>query len=789
MVTLADGNSGTVVPVQSSAAQQWLQRWQADHAGSIKYRAPIYGAAALPPSRIPRLITVTVGSAQLALDGHWGDNFKTFWTLSPEYAFHIFEDVDCESFLAACCPPDELTAFKLVKTGTQKSNVFLSIWLREIGGILVDQDTSLVKPLSSTIPPSASIATTWEYCFRSRAGCWMYGNLFAVEPQTPVWHLAAQRVVRNVLVQSHFACKKSARGCRGFFGCVQELTAQGPYARALSDFLKQHRCEAPIYPCQESSTGYCVRTGKDICQQATHSSLRNLVVLSESESPTRHIPCHAKPRTKATKKNIACVRPNETEVHYVSKAEGAYTYFFKTAQGKIDGSSAPGYFKPKCSDDEDKLLATWTQCLEVRSQSPARQSRYNTLKQKDLLQRACSTELAGADAVEKSSRRRHSRVSSKAEATSSTAPSVSVTSVTGAASAVETIQARKVALVTGITGQDGSYLAELLLSKGYDVHGMVRRSSSLNTHRIKQLIATSGRLHLHYGDLADTVSCLQIMTRVQPTEVYNLAAQSHVRTSFDTAQYTGDVDGLGVLRLLDAIRSAGLQKRVRFYQASTSELYGRVREVPQSETTPFYPRSPYGVAKMYGYWILVNYREAYGIHASNGILFNHESPRRGPTFVTRKVTRAVARIYLGLQDVLFLGNLDATRDWGHARDYVRAMWLILQKPEPSDYVIATGKTVSVRSFVEWSFKAVGIKLLWRGEGVSEVGYAMNQSSMVPRVRIDPKYYRPTEVAKLLGDPSKAKRVLGWEPATSVEELCREMVEADLNLVRAGDLES
>ena len=352
-------------------------------------------------------------------------------------------------------------------------------------------------------------------------------------------------------------------------------------------------------------------------------------------------------------------------------------------------------------------------------------------------------------------------------------------------------RSRKVALVTGITGQDGSYLAELLLSKGYEVHGIVRRTSSFNTHRITGL--SPEKLHLHYGDLADATSCLQIVTDVQPTEVYNLGAQSHVKTSFETSEYTADVDGLGVLRLLNAIRSAGLEKKTRFYQASTSELFGRVREVPQSETTPFYPRSPYGVAKQYAYWIVVNYREAYGIHASNGILFNHESPRRGPTFVTRKVTRAVARIHLGLQDVLYLGNIDATRDWGHARDYVYAMYLMLQKEEPTDYVIATGKTLSVRTFVEAAFRAVNIGLVWQGEGADEVGYGVNLTDptaiKVPRVRIDPKYYRPTEVQKLLGDPRKAKRELGWEATTTVEQLCKEMVEADVRLVRAGDLES
>mmetsp|Transcript_61174 Transcript_61174/g.162560 ORF Transcript_61174/g.162560 Transcript_61174/m.162560 type:complete len:424 (-) Transcript_61174:79-1350(-) len=349
---------------------------------------------------------------------------------------------------------------------------------------------------------------------------------------------------------------------------------------------------------------------------------------------------------------------------------------------------------------------------------------------------------------------------------------------------------RQVALITGITGQDGSYLAELLLDKGYEVHGIVRRSSSFNTHRVNGL--QTDRLHLHYGDLADATSCLEIVNEVQPTEVYNLGAQSHVRTSFETSEYTADVDGLGVLRLLNAIRSAGLEKQTKFYQASTSELFGQVREVPQSEATPFYPRSPYGVAKLYAYWIVVNYREAYGMHASNGILFNHESPRRGPTFVTRKVTRAVARIHLGIQQTLVLGNLDATRDWGYARDYVKAMWMMLQQPQADDFVIATGKTLSVRDFVESSFRAVGIRIVWEGSGTDEVGYGIDISSptaqRLPRVRIDPKYYRPTEVAQLLGDPSKAKRLLGWTAITTVDELCKDMVESDLRLVRSGDLE-
>ena len=346
--------------------------------------------------------------------------------------------------------------------------------------------------------------------------------------------------------------------------------------------------------------------------------------------------------------------------------------------------------------------------------------------------------------------------------------------------------ARKVALVTGITGQDGSYLAELLLSKGYEVHGIVRRTSSFNTRRLTGV--STEKPHLHYGDLSDATSCLRIVTDVQPTEVYNLGAQSHVKTSFETSEYTADVDGLGVLRLLNAIRSAGLEKKTRFYQASTSELFGHVREVPQSETTPFYPRSPYGVAKQYGYWIVVNYREAYGIHASNGILFNHESPRRGPTFVTRKVTRAVARIHKGLQECLYMGNIDAKRDWGHARDYVEMMWMMLQQDEPDDYVVATGETNTVRLFIETAFKVVGVDVAWRGEGVDEVGYDKANPAR-ELVKIDPKYFRPTEVELLIGDPTKAKQKLGWTPKVKMEELCREMVEADITLVEKGDLTS
>ena len=330
----------------------------------------------------------------------------------------------------------------------------------------------------------------------------------------------------------------------------------------------------------------------------------------------------------------------------------------------------------------------------------------------------------------------------------------------------------KRAFVTGITGQDGSYLAELLLDKGYEVHGMIRRSSSFNTGRIDHLYAdphiTGVRLFLHYGDLSDSSRLAKLLYELQPDEVFNLAAQRHVRVSFDIPEYTGDVTGLGTTRILEAIREAGIQKKVRFYQASTSELYGKVVETPQSETTPFYPRSPYGVAKLYAYWMTVNYREAYGIHASNGILFNHESPRRGATFVTRKITQAVARIKLGHQDKLYLGNLEARRDWGFAGDYVDAMWRILQQDEPDDYVIATGETHSVREFCEEAFGHVGLD--WHDY-----------------VEHDARYERPSEVDLLLGDPSKAKRVLGWEPKVTFRELVRMMVDADLAAVRSGDI--
>lgn len=347
---------------------------------------------------------------------------------------------------------------------------------------------------------------------------------------------------------------------------------------------------------------------------------------------------------------------------------------------------------------------------------------------------------------------------------------------------------RKVALITGITGQDGSYLAELLLGKGYVVHGIVRRSSSFNTGRIDHIYRdrheTGVKLFLHYGDLCDATNLISVISEVKPTEIYNLGAMSHVKVSFDMPEYTADCDGVGVLRMLDAIRATGLEKEVRFYQASTSELYGKVQEVPQSETTPFYPRSPYAVAKQYAFWILVNYREAYGMHLTNGILFNHESPRRGRTFVTRKITTAVARIVEGKQQTLFLGNLDAKRDWGHARDYVEGMWMMLQADEADDYVLATGETHSVREFVQKAFKYAGIEIKWTGpEGtVEEIGVdASNESRVL--VKIDPRYFRPTEVDLLLGDPTKAKTKLGWVSKTPFDDLVKEMVEADIKMER------
>ncbi len=339
----------------------------------------------------------------------------------------------------------------------------------------------------------------------------------------------------------------------------------------------------------------------------------------------------------------------------------------------------------------------------------------------------------------------------------------------------------KVALITGVTGQDGSYLAELLLKKGYVVHGVKRRSSSFNTGRIDHLYVDphidDPRFFLHYGDMTDSTNLIRIVQEVQPDEVYNLAAQSHVQVSFETAEYTANADAVGTLRLLEAIRILNLEQKTRFYQASTSELFGKVQETPQKETTPFYPRSPYAAAKLYAYWITVNYREAYGMYACNGILFNHESPVRGETFVTRKITRAVARIHLGMQGKLYLGNLDSLRDWGHARDYVDGMWRMLQLPEPEDFVLATGRQISVRRFVEASFEHVDIQLEWEGKGVEEKGRDAKTGKVL--VEVDPRYFRPTEVETLLGDPSKAKEKLGWEAKTSVEELCAEMVREDI----------
>src|ERR1700735_4204082 len=345
--------------------------------------------------------------------------------------------------------------------------------------------------------------------------------------------------------------------------------------------------------------------------------------------------------------------------------------------------------------------------------------------------------------------------------------------------------ADKIALITGATGQDGGSLAELLLKKGYTVHGIKRRSSSFNTARVDHLYkdphGSGVRFFLHYGDMTASPNLVRILQEVQPTEIYNLAAQSHVRVSFETPEYTANADGLGTLRLLEAIRILRMEGKVRFYQASTSELYGMVQEVPQRETTPVYPRSPYAVAKLYAYWITVNYREAYKMHASNGILFNHEGPTRGETFVTRKISRAVAAIELGLQDKLFLGNLTARRDWGHARDYVVGMWLIVQKPEPDDYVLATGEEHSVREFVEKAFGCIGRTIEWRNQGVHEKGIDAKDGRVL--VEIDPRYFRPTEVERLLGDPSKARQKLGWKHKVSFDQLVREMVETDLSEMR------
>ncbi|PBC32841.1 GDP-mannose 4,6 dehydratase [Apis cerana cerana] len=345
---------------------------------------------------------------------------------------------------------------------------------------------------------------------------------------------------------------------------------------------------------------------------------------------------------------------------------------------------------------------------------------------------------------------------------------------------------RHVALITGITGQDGSYLAEFLLEKGYDVHGIIRRASSFNTARIQHLYEDpkchrQGKMKLHYGDMTDSSSLIKVISSVQPTEIYNLAAQSHVMVSFEVSEYTAEVDAVGTVRLLDAIRTCGLEKSVKFYHASTSELYGRVTQVPQNEKTPFYPRSPYACAKLYSFWIVINYREAYNMFACNGILFNHESPRRGENFVTRKVTRSIAKIHLGLQDILELGNLDAKRDWGHAKDYVEAMWLMLQQPTADDYVIATGETHSVREFVEAAFQYVGRTIKWEGEGINEIGQDVQTGQVL--VRVNPKYFRPTEVDVLLGDATKAKEKIGWKPTITFENLVKDMMDSDLELMR------
>jgi GDPmannose 4,6-dehydratase len=327
----------------------------------------------------------------------------------------------------------------------------------------------------------------------------------------------------------------------------------------------------------------------------------------------------------------------------------------------------------------------------------------------------------------------------------------------------------KVALISGITGQDGSYLAELLLEKGYEVHGIIRRASQINTQRIDHIY---NQIKLHYGDLTDSTNLVRVIQQVQPDEIYNLGAQSHVKVSFEIPEYTGMVDGLGTLRILEAVRLLGMENKTRIYQASTSEMFGKVQEIPQKETTPFYPRSPYGVAKLYGYWIVKNYRESYGLHASSGILFNHESPRRGETFVTRKITRGLSRISTGEQDILYLGNLNSKRDWGHARDFVEAMWLMLQQDEADDYVIATGEQYSVREFVEAAAPYFGMKIEWMGEGLDEVGYDWNTKKAV--IKVNPKYFRPAEVETLLGDASKAKKKLGWEPKISFKQLVEDM---------------
>ena len=358
---------------------------------------------------------------------------------------------------------------------------------------------------------------------------------------------------------------------------------------------------------------------------------------------------------------------------------------------------------------------------------------------------------------------------------------------------------KKVALITGITGQDGSYLAELLLEKGYEVHGIKRRSSLFNTERVDHLyqdqFEENVKFFLHYGDMTDSSNVIRIVQETQPDEIYNLAAQSHVAVSFEQPEYTADVDALGTLRILEAIRILGLEKKVKFYQASTSELYGLVQEVPQKESTPFYPRSPYAVAKLYAYWITVNYREAYGIYACNGILFNHESPRRGETFVTRKITRGLANISQGLESCLHMGNLDSLRDWGHAKDYVKMQWMMLQQDEPHDFVIATGLQYTVREFISWSAKELGISLRFEGAGIDEVGIVESVTSEYNSsvkvgdvlVKVDPKYFRPAEVETLLGDPSKAKEILGWVPEITVQEMCAEMVKADLEEAKKNAL--
>lgn len=358
---------------------------------------------------------------------------------------------------------------------------------------------------------------------------------------------------------------------------------------------------------------------------------------------------------------------------------------------------------------------------------------------------------------------------------------------------------KKRALITGITGQDGSYLAEFLLEKGYEVHGIKRRASSLNTDRIDHIYqdphVPDPQLKLHYGDLTDTSNLTRIISEIQPDEVYNLGAQSHVAVSFEAPEYTADVDAIGTLRMLEAIRFLGLEKKTRFYQASTSELYGLVQEIPQRETTPFHPRSPYAVAKMYAYWIAVNYREAYGMYACNGILFNHESPRRGETFVTRKITRGIAHIAHGLEECLFMGNMDALRDWGHAKDYVRMQWMMLQQDTPEDFVIATGVQYSVREFITWTAAELGIELEFKGEGVAEIGTVVSvDHSLAPSVnvgdvivKVDPRYFRPAEVETLLGDPTKAKEVLGWVPEITAQEMCAEMVASDVQDAKRSKL--